>query len=229
MTPFISALQVPANITKGQMRDLGYGSKSYGVQIPLQYEHTVLRTQEQGEIWVQFDITDLPLDVMNDPRYVSFDGKPFKMDSEEQKLVQLRLHQNKETGELLIEEVSVVKRADRVQPYRMKCGRLAMIQTTYDPREWDIYGKYGTWERMQNLVVDKVTDFWSDYMKDFIMFPLGMMSVYCLVLARRWFERRRARKATVGDDAEVALLSSGYDDAPPAYADIPVIKIEEYD
>jgi hypothetical protein len=215
------------------MRDLGYGNQPYGIQMPLQYVHTVLRTQEQGEIWVQFDITELALDELQDSRYVGFAGEPFKMDSEDQKLMQLRLHTNKETGELSIEEISVVKRADRVQPYRMKCGRLAMVQTLYNPREWDTYGKYGTWERFQNMVEEKASEFWFDWLQHAIMFPLGMLFVGCVVLAYRRFEQMRAaRKVAMADDAEFALLDSAYDDTydvPPAYADLPIIKIEEYD
>jgi hypothetical protein len=213
------------------MRDLG--NQPYGVQMPLQYEHTVLRTQEQGEIWVQFDITELPLDELSDPRHTGFVGEPYKMDSEEQKLVQLRIHTNKETGELSIEEISIVKRTDRVQPYRMKCGRLAMVQTTYNPREWDTYGKYGTWKRIQNMVEEKASEFWFDWLQHVIRFPLGLLVAGCAVLAYRRFEQiRAARKATIADDAEFALLDSAYDDmydVPPAYADLPIIKIEEYD
>jgi hypothetical protein len=184
---------------------------------PLQYEHTVLRTQEQGQQWIQFDVTGLPYDAINDPRYPSLPTEAMPVDKEDQKLVQLRLQRNPETDELFIQDIQVVTRADRVQPYRMKCGRLAMAQTAYDPREWDKYGKYGTWERIQNRVMGEVGT-WS----------LALSLALFVLAVRRWYQQR---KQEVEDDAEFALLDTeyGYDDAPPAYSDIPLIKIEEYD
>jgi hypothetical protein len=222
-TPFIQAFQVPVTITQKEMDELWREDSRYGVQMPLQYEHTVLRTQEHGKLTVQFDVTSLPLDVLSDPRFhPSLIGEPYKMDTEQQKLVQLRLHRNKDTGELLIEDISVVARADRTQPYRMNCGRLAMLRTTYDPREWDAYGKHGTARRMWNLIMSK-------YVMNFAGFPAIVLGSCFILLARFCYRRRHQEKETTEDDAENALLGSEYADAPPAYADIPVIKIEEYD
>ncbi|KAF1917647.1 hypothetical protein BDU57DRAFT_528225 [Ampelomyces quisqualis] len=93
--------------------------------------------------------------------------------------------------QLFIEGVQIVKRANRVQSYRMKCGRLAMVQTSYDPSEWDEYGKYGTSARLQKLVFGTAT--------------------------------------SGPSDAEIALLSTSCKDAPPAYAETPLPKMEEYD
>jgi hypothetical protein len=219
LTPFIQALQIPANMSAEEMDELHNVASPYGVQMPLQYEHTVLRTQEHGQLTVQFEVTGLPLDEMSDPRfYPDFVGEPYKMDSEKQKLVQLRLHHSKDTGELLIEDVSVIPQAARDQPYRMKCGRLDMVKTTYDPREWDTYGKYWTWGRLYNMFTSETNFLW------------GTFAVCCMVLIKCLYQWWRCREGkTNEEDAEIALLSSNREDAPPAYADVPIIKIEEYD
>lgn len=227
--PYFSTQQLPANITMDKMSSVGYASTPWGVRVPLQYEHTVLRTQEHGQIWVQMDITGLALQMIEDPRFPGLVAEPVKLDNEEQKLVQILVQQHKETNELLIADLQVVKRADRVQPYRMRCGRLAMVQTSYDPSEWDEYGKYGTWARTQKLVFDKTSDFWSENVEDnALVFPLAMLLAFSVVMLRRWYQSRQQGMVAKADDVEIALLSS-FEDAPPAYADIPVIKIEEYD
>jgi hypothetical protein len=53
------------------------------------------------------------------------------------------------------------------------------------------------------------------------------LALFVLVIRRVYQQRKQESE----DDAEFALLDTeyGYDDAPPAYADIPLIKIEEYD
>jgi hypothetical protein len=224
----IHALQVPANITADDMEPLWLGPTMSVVQLPLQYEHTVLRTQENGKIWVQFDVTGLPLSESNDPRFPFLTGELVKMTNDEQKLVQVLLR-NK-TNELFIEDVQVVARRDRAQPYRMKCGRLAMVQTVFDPTEWDEYGKIGTESRLQNMIVDKISDVWSDvFQHNALVLPLALVLAFGIFMLRRWYARRQQERSVAEDDAEIALLACDYEDAPPAYADIPVIKIEEYD
>ncbi|KAL5118795.1 hypothetical protein ACEQ8H_003298 [Pleosporales sp. CAS-2024a] len=224
MTPFINARQIPSNITAKDMTELGWIPKPYGIYMPLQYEHRALRTEKHGGLTIQFDVTALPLDVMNEPRFPLLKAEPYQMDKEQQKLVQLRLHHNKDKGELFIHDVSVIRQSERAQPFRMDCGRLAMVKTTYDPREWDQYGKFGTWARTQRVVVDTILGHWPEIN---VGLPLAVLALFCLRSARRWHQRRQQEWRTMGDDAEVALLASL--DAPPAYADIPVIKIEEYD
>jgi hypothetical protein len=217
--PSINAPQLPTNITANNLKSNGYDILPWVMMLPLQYEHTVLRTQEQDQLWVQFDVTGLPLDQIQDPRYPSLVGEPVALDKKEQKLVQLLLQQQSQTDELFIKDVQVVTRADRVQPYRMKCGRLAMVQTTYDPREWDKYGKYGTWIRMYNFVLGEIG-----------MWPLALSFAGLFVLlSRRLRQQGRHQVTALEDDTEIALLAAEHEDAPPAYADIPVIKVEEYD
>jgi hypothetical protein len=216
--PGINSQQLPINISSNNLKSNGYALLPRALILPLQYEHTVLRTRNQGQLWIQFDVTGLPLDAIDDPRYPSLFGEPVVLDKKEQKLVQLLLEQRPEGNELIIQDVQVVARANRVQPYRMKCDRLAMVQTTYDPREWDKYGKYGTWERMQNLVMGQIS-----------VWPLALSLALFVLLIRRWYQQRQQEVNAMEYDAEYALLSVEGEDAPPAYADIPVIKIEEYD
>ncbi|KAH7082668.1 hypothetical protein BKA63DRAFT_404309 [Paraphoma chrysanthemicola] len=223
----INAYQVPTNISAEEMQLLWQGPTS-GVQLPLQYEHTVLRTQENGKLWVQFDVTGLPLSESNDPRFPFLNGDLVKLDMEEQKLVQVLLRN--ETNDLSIEDIQVVARKDRAQPYRMKCGRLAMVQTAFDPTEWDEYGKFGTESRLQNMVASKIGEVWSDgFQRNSLLLPVGLLLAFGAFMLRRWYVRRQDERRDVEDDAEIALLNRDYEDAPPAYADIPVIKIEEYD
>lgn len=224
----INAFQVPSDITADDMEQLWLGPSEWGVQLPLQYEHTVLRTKENGKIWVQFDVTGLPLSESNDPRFPFLTGELVKMTDDKQKLVQVLLRN--ETNQLFIEDVQLVARTDRAQPYRMKCGRLAMVQTVFDPTEWDAYGKIGTESRLQNMVVGKISDIWSDaFQHTALVLPLALVLAFCIFILRRWCVQRRLERSVAEDDAEIALLNCDTEDAPPAYADIPVIKIEEYD
>lgn len=226
----INAGQIPANITMDDMTLMLGGPTTSGASIPLQYEHTVLRTEESGQLWIQFDVTGLPLSESNDPRFPYLGAESWKLEGEDRKLVQLMVRQQNETSEMFIEDIQVVARKDRAQPYRMKCGRLAMVQTTFDPAEWDEYGRFGTSERMQNLVVGKFGDFWFNYVQhSMLLLPFSILLAAGVVMLRSWYLQRKMDQDTLEDDAEIALLSSEYEDAPPAYADIPVIKIEEYD
>jgi hypothetical protein len=224
INPYFLTAQIAANVTTDMIGDPGVDTS---IPIQPQYEHTVLRTQEYGQLWIQLDITGLVLRDVDDP---TLGDRAVKLDKDGQKLVQLLLRQGKETDELSIEDIQVVTRAERVQPYRMKCGRLAMVQTFYDPMEWDSYGQYGTWERVLNLVTGKVGDFWADNVQhsSFVL-PLAVFLTFGVVMLRRWYQKRQQEKNLSTDDAETALLGSYYADAPPAYTDIPVIKIEEYD
>jgi hypothetical protein len=220
INPYFLTPQVPSNMTTDMLGGSGVDITPWGELLIPYYQHTVLRTQEHGQLWVQLDITGLAPRDMDPSR-----GKALGLDREGQKLVQLLLRQEKDTNELSIEDIQIVSRAERVQPYRMKCGRLAMVQTFFDPQEWDDYGRFGTWERTKNLVTGKI----SDMQHSQFVLPLAILLAFGVVMLRWWRQKREQEKTLVLDDAETALLSSEYTDAPPAYTDIPVIKIEEYD
>jgi hypothetical protein len=215
---------MPANMTTDMLGEFGVDITPWGELLIPYYEHTVLRTQEYGQLWVQLDITGLAPRDMDPSR-----GKALGLDKEGQKLVQLLLRQDKDTNELSIEDIQIVSRAERVQPYRMKCGRLAMVQTFFDPQEWDDYGRIGTWERTLNLVTGKIDEFLSDMQQRPFLLILAFILLFGVMTLQQWFHKRQVAKYLAANDAETALLSSEYTDAPPAYTDIPVIKIEEYD
>ncbi|KAH8712129.1 hypothetical protein GQ44DRAFT_776324 [Phaeosphaeriaceae sp. PMI808] len=221
----IDAWQVAANMD--DTMSLWTGLNPRGVRLPLQYEHTVLRMQESGQFWVQFDVTGLPLGRTDDPRSPYLNAEPVHLDVKGQKLVQILLQQRNQTNEVIIEDIQVVAREDRAQPYRMKCGRLAMVQTVFDPSEWDEYGQFGTWSRLENRIIGEL----GDLQHSPLIFPLVLFLAFGMFMLRRCSQQKKEQMnaAWDDDDAEIALLSTSYNDAPPAYTDIPVIKIEEYD
>ncbi|KAF1941130.1 hypothetical protein EJ02DRAFT_423350 [Clathrospora elynae] len=222
MPLFVNALQWPTNVTKDTIIQLIKTDFKPTLprhqEFPLQYEHTLLRTEEAGQLWFQFNVTGLPWGATNEP---------VKMG---QKVVQVLLREQGSGNGISIEDIQVVEAKDRVQPYKMKCGKLAMVRTAFDPNEWDEYGKFGTWSRLWNLVMGSMGDFWFNNLQhNALMLPLALLLAVSIFLARLLYQQRHQENVSRDgdDDAETALL--GREDAPPPYADIPVIKIEEYD
>jgi len=220
----INAMQVPTETEQDETdpadeEDLEL-NKHRRMMFPLQYQHIIFRADEPEHLWLQFNVTGLPWGET---------PEPIKMG---QKVVQILLR--KEYDEnfeydgnlggnyiLGIEDVQVVEAKDKLQPPRMKCGKLAMVQTTFDPSEWDQYGRVGTWSRTWNTLVGKL-----HLGKNALLLPLFALLAASLVMVHRLFLRRQQENFGTDSDAETALLGR---DAPPPYADIPVIKIEEYD
>jgi hypothetical protein len=223
----LKAFQVPANVTSYDITQLWLRPSGSGVYMPLQYEHTVMRTQNSDQLLIQFDVTGLPSQETDGTHYRTLDAAPMmRLEGDYRKLVQLLMREDDNTREMFIDDIQVVARKDRALPYRMKCGSLAMEQTAFDPTEWDQYGKIGTLMRLLKLVIGKLCDFW---LHSALVLPLSLLLILGLVMLQRQIWQREQEKNSFDDDAEDALLGSGYDDAPPAYADIPVIKIEEYE
>lgn len=230
MPLYINAYQTVANLSQETMDnmvrerlldpDFGWQTKYH--QFPLQYEHVLLRTKTPGQWWLQFDVTGLQY---------GEDGEPLHFNDEDHKLVQILVKQVKSVEganeELSIEDVQVVERSQRAQPIRMKCGKLAMVKTTFDPNEWDEYGKLGSWPRVWNMMFGRIGQYWEDHLQhNALLLPLALLLAVVVFFARVWHQRRQQEKTM---DAEYALLESTQQDLPPAYADIPAIKIEEYD
>jgi len=215
----IGAMQVPNDLDKdalGWPMVQGFKSDMPGrMRFPLQYEHSVFRAEGPGSLWLQFNVTGLAF---------GEDAEPFQLG---QQVVQVLLHAESRDDEykLSIGDVQIVEAKDMAQAPRMECGRLAMMKTTFDPTEWDEYGKFGTWSRTWNLVIGRLGDYWSDHLEDnMLMLPLVFMLAVSIVMASRLYHSRQQDGRD--SDAETALLGRY---APPPYADIPVIKIEEYD
>jgi hypothetical protein len=79
---FISALQISPNITWDDLSSLDSGPGTWGVEMPLYYENTLLFTYDQFEFFVVIDVIGLALDKINDSRYPNLLGKPTRMDNE---------------------------------------------------------------------------------------------------------------------------------------------------
>ena len=228
MPLFIKAYQVPDNLTEGALESIvhagmlepDYTGETKFDPLPLQYEHTLLKTQSPGQWWVQFDITGFPYDKH---------GKPYKFD-EDRRLVQILIKEEKRVNEpghsLSIENIQLVGHFQRAQPIKMKCGKLAMVKTSFNPDEWDEYGRLGSWSRVPYMMFGKVKTYWVDHQSNIPVLLLALVFAVCFFIARAWAVRRLQEKTM---DAEYALLEPSHDDLPPAYSDIPVIKIEEYD
>jgi hypothetical protein len=231
MPLFLKGLQVPANVTWDDMTQLWQQPSMLGGHLPLQYEHTVLRTEDPGQLVFQFDVTGLPSQDTNDTHYRTLDAAPMmRLEGEHRKLVQLVMREDKNTHKMLIDDIKVVARKDRALPYRMKCGSLAMEQTAFNPMEWDEYGKIGTSVRSLKLVLSKIGEFGFKYLQhSSLVLPVALLLVLGLVMFQCRIWQRQQKMDSFDDDAEDALLGSEFKDAPPAYADIPVIKIEEYE
>jgi hypothetical protein len=231
MPLYINAVQIPTNITIGAMeQQIERGSVSNSpkrMTFPLQYEHTAFRAHKGGFLWVLFNVTGLAIGETVEPVVMG------------DKVVQILLRQQNQRDEVdghlewrttfSIADIEVVDAKNRVQPHKMECG--AIVQTTFDPNNWDEYGQFGTWARTGNVVLATLGKFWVERLAGvFLMLPLALFLAICTVMARRIYQLRQQERLC-REDAETALLGrdSDDDDAPPPYADIPVIKIEQYD
>ncbi|KAJ8110724.1 hypothetical protein OPT61_g6502 [Boeremia exigua] len=225
MPHFINAYQAAANLSReatdslvqGRVLD-GFATQKHYRQLPLQYEHTLLKTEKHGQWWLQFDITGLQYG--QDGEAVHF--------GEDRRIVEILVKEQKghEAGRSLhIKDLRITERHLRVQPIKMKCGRPAMVKTSFDPSQWDKYGKLGSWSRMWYKMFGKIGEYWLENIHHALLLPLALLFAFVVFFVRVWFQRRQQDKAT---DAEYALLDTEEDDLP-AYTDIPVIKIEEYE
>jgi hypothetical protein len=210
----IQAFQIHANfsratmskVTEMHMLDASWflGTKP---RFDLQYEHSLVGTKEPGKTWVQFDVLGAHFTSCKKPR-------SYMLDKEGQKMVQVLISQHLDNQQLYIEDIQVVERKDRVQPYRMKCGRLASTQTQYNPLEWDYYGQFGTLTRSWHLLLWKTGHFISR--NGLVLIVLAVI-FGAVTLVRRRVARLQQRH--VADGAEIALLVHAYEEGPPQYDD----------
>ncbi|KAF2439428.1 hypothetical protein P171DRAFT_122473 [Karstenula rhodostoma CBS 690.94] len=127
---------------------------------------------------------------------------------------------------LCLSEPCVLYLLPRLSPWQARIGRgLASIPdgrptpTTFNPLEWDYYGKIGTWSRWFNLLWSKTGDL---FMDNLIFLPVLVVVVPALVLLR-WLARRQQQQEVAlpaEDDAEAALLDAMDDDAVPEHEDV---------
>lgn len=229
MPLFVNAYQVADNLTQealdsiiqAGMLDAAFkGDTDYSVTPALQYEHTLLKTQTPGEWYVQFDMTGLQYGSYPDPLHFDLDRRLVQILVKEQRT-------GKDGGLLSIKDIQIIERSERAQPIKMKCGKLAMVKTSFDPNEWDKYGMVGTWSWLWNMIAVNVHQYWFENIRhNALVLPLALMAAFVIFFSRVWYLRRQQDKTM---DAEYALLDCDHDDLPPAYTNIPVIKIEDYE
>lgn len=213
----ITTWQVPANLTTDAQDQLLASPPTDVIPLAMAFEQTLLRTAEGAERMIQFDVTGL-LPIADKKELMKLNGLG-------QKLVQIQLKVNKDTREVSIGELQVVEREHRAQPFTMKCGRPAMAKTQFDPSQWDAYGKIGSWSRMFSRAFSFL-----DLQQNPLLLPIALMLGLVGFVIRRWLQRGEQNVRFADDDeANVALLDIDYEDLPPAYANIPIFKIEEYD
>lgn len=222
MPLFINAYQVLANtsqealdsIVREGMLDRNYTGQTEYIHFPVMYEHTLLKTKNAGQWWLQFEVTGLHW------RFSNY-----------QKIVQMLVKEQKREGgqghSLTIEDFRVVGHDERERPLKMKCGKPAMVKTSFKPSEWDKYGKLHSWSHGWNKTIGTIGNWLSYVQHNALLLPLGLLVAFVIFFTRVWCQRGQQDKAM---DAEYALLDTmEVDDLPPAYSSIPVIKIEEYD
>lgn len=213
----ITTWQVPANLTTDAQDRLLASPPADAIPLSIAFEHTILRTEEGAERMIQFDITSLLL--VDDKR------ESMKLNGQGQKLVQIQLQMNKDTREVSIRDLQVVEREHRAQPFTLKCGRLAMAKTQFDPSDWDAYGEIGSWSRLFSRTFSFL-----DLQQNPLLLPIALILGLVGIMVRRWLQRgERDIRFADDDEANVALLDIDFEDLPPAYANIPTFKIEEYD
>lgn len=230
MPLFVNAYQVADNLTQealdsiihaGMLESDFKGDTNYMITPPLQYEHTLLKTKTPGQWWIQFDMTGMQYGKFAEPLHFDPDRRLVQILVKEQKV------ENEEGHSLFIKDIQIIERSQRAQPIKMKCGKLAMVRTAFDPNEWDKYGKLGSWSRFWNMVSIKISHYWSDNIQhNALALPLALMLAFVIFFARVWYQRRQQDKTM---DAEYALLETEHDDLPPAYSNIPIIKVEDYE
>lgn len=193
----------------------------YG-RFELQYEHSLLATDEPTEQILQFDVTGVHI------RFGRYPGSS-SLDKEAQKLIQVRLSRDPQNPmAVTLQDVQVVERKDKQEPLTMPCGKPAMIRTEYDPREWDSYGKFGTWSRTWRKTVGE-TVHWLDRNALFLIVLSVGLGIYGLVRWRKQRAEKNAVAAQITEDSEAALLAQDQnDDAPPSYSDIPSAEQQEW-
>jgi hypothetical protein len=236
MPLFVNAYQVADNLTQealdsiiqAGMLDADFkGDTDYSITPALQYEHTLLKTMTPGEWYVQFDITGMQYGLYTEPLGAHPEPLHFDLD---RRLVQILVKEQRtgrEGGLLSIEDIQIIERSERAQPIKMKCGKLAMVKTSFDPDEWDKYGKLGSWSWFWNMVYANIHQYYSDNIQhNALVLPLALMAAFIIFFARVWYLRRQQDRTM---DAEYALLDCDHDELPPAYTSIPVIKIEDYE
>lgn len=234
----ISALQVASNISRTSLSNIIASALLSGAPtspstnptpLPLQYEHSLLKTRVSGQWYLQFDVLGLATGPTDTPLLFDIDRRIVQLLVKEEKL-QTADNADGNIRSLTIEDIRLVERYLRAAPLKMKCGKPAAIVTSFDPREWDEFGKLGSWAHAFGKVWGGVEE---KVVRNALLLPCVLLLALVVFLARVWVVSGR-REGAGGRDAEYALVGQGEDEdeaflLPPAYGIVPVIKVEEYD
>jgi hypothetical protein len=188
--------------------------------LELGYKHARLATKQPDLEYLQFDITSI-----NSRR--SGHMEIFDLNKEDQKMIEMLLHRgvkdNQETVE--IRTIDAVQRAQKQEPLKMPCGRDAMLVTEYNPKEWDEFGRIGTWSHTWNQLQAE-----SWFARNWLNIHFAVAAVaICVLIRRRWAQRGlQTAEMREQEDVEASLLSVEDGDAPPAYEQETMLPCPEY-
>jgi len=209
----IEALPVPTDISREELevlfamppailreRSAYWKYKHYQVG----YSLTHMKVDEGASTVLQLDVKSL---------YRRNPDKDFELDEPNQKIVELHINPvslpNTGAVGMTLSRAQLVTREEKQKPFKMRCGREAKWVVERDPREWDKFGKLGTWSRTLHI--------WWDQQ----VVPLAAFGfILCLIGLVRFAMVKHAQNHE--DDIEAAaLLQDDIDDflenEPPAY------------
>lgn len=162
----------------------------------LGYSLTQMRVGNGAKTAVQFDVKSI---YRRDTQW------SLELNHADQKIVQLQIDSVALPGTrpvvMSLSRAELVTREEKLKPFKMKCGREAKWVAELDPREWDNFGKLGTWSRTLNV-------WWHQQVVPLAAFGfiLGLIGLV------RFAMRRHAQNAE--DIEAAALLDDRADDFP---------------
>ncbi|CAI6334184.1 unnamed protein product [Periconia digitata] len=177
--------------------------------VDLAYTHRILATPNAGQFILQLDVTGV---VYREHNTSSLKLYNFPTEADERKVIEILVSQHLEDRHIKphISSIALLPPSHVKPPLKMKCGRPAARITSFNPLEWDSFGKLGSAARTWNV-------FWTR-MAAFFMGP-GLLCMFvtagvgAVLLVRRRVVEARAEKGwdEVGVDGDegVVLLMGG--------------------
>lgn len=163
----------------------------------LSYQHTLM--EGCADHLLQFDVTRVDISAGSNQG-------GGELSQAGQKLVELRLISDNGVEGLIIQNVTLKERAQRARanlaPY-WRGSDAPIRRTVFLVKEWDYYGRHGTWSRTWHVFSSTVGNWFFDFLPIFILF--GIVSV-CFFLILRIVGRRRRGAEGASQDVEAAFL-----------------------
>lgn len=210
----IKALPLLADVSnevlEGVLSDLPHLERTLDYELPkyeLGYTLTHMQVYQGPRTVLQFDTTSV---------YNRHTGRSIELNHKDQKIVELDINRvelpNIQPVAMTLSRARLVTREEKQKPYRMKCGREAKWVVERDPREWDEFGKLGTWSRTLHV-------WWHQQVVPLAAFGF----LLCLIGLVRFAKYRHAQNEEKAEDIEAAAALLDDDDedfldnASPAY------------